>query len=66
MNKQLVAYMALAASMGACVPNVFRPKHPEIDIKKEYELIKQKKSKLSANKRKWVLRQYEKLSFKDS
>ncbi len=37
------------------------PKHkdrPNVDIRSEFELIQQKKSKLSSNNRDWVCRQF--------
>ena len=66
MNKNVGYYMALALSTLPIYARDYRPVQENIDIAKERELILQKKSKLSANKRKWDLRQYEKLNFKDS
>ena len=59
MKNELRTYMAIASSMGASVPDIFRPKYPEINIESEYQLIQQKKSKLSASKQRWVVAQIE-------
>lgn len=64
MRKNLIASAIMAASMGAYGSReILKPKNEDdqIDIIAEYELIMQKKSKLSANKRRWVIAQFNKL-----
>ncbi len=61
MNK-LNVLMAVAAStaMGGHNPLLgYLGSKDEIDIEREYALIQKKESKLSANKRAWVVSQYE-------
>lgn len=62
MKKTLMASAIMAASMGAYgtgIHPLLKPKEHDIDIEEEYKLIQQKKSKLSANARRWVVNQYE-------
>ena len=58
MNKSLMAALLL----GGVIPHHRRTDNPldEIDLQQEYELIKQKKSKLSANKGRLVMREMDK------
>ena len=58
-SKTMAALMMMAGMFDYPTPTKRKDTH-NIDIVKEYELIKQKKSYLSASQRRWVISQFEK------
>ena len=58
--KKLMPYLIMAAMFGNCLPKN-KDDLDGIDIEKEYELIKQKKSGLSRRLRDRVVSRYEKI-----
>jgi hypothetical protein len=57
----MVSIAALAAQLDFLYPGYKKPRQrPEVNIIEEYELVQQKKSRLSKNDRDWVESQFHK------
>lgn len=55
----MMMQMAMMAYSGYVGGSSYNRQRPTVDIVKEYELIQQKKSKLSRSDREWVIRTFE-------
>lgn len=60
-SSKIMSMLAAATLMGGAYGygSTYSRQRPNVDIVKEYELIKQKKSSLSANDRDWVVAMFE-------
>lgn len=56
-SSRLHSFLMASLAMGGMLPKM--PKPPNVDIPTEYGLVQLKKSRLSANQRAWVVRQFE-------